>query len=273
MFFRGTSPPSLEPNDLNYGNIFTIYHLNIRSARYKIDELRASWNQPPDILCLTEHWLHEDESLIIPDFTCISKFCRGSGLGGGVSIYYNNKSSVEFIATSGRSDLVRQFCNEHCFEFSIVNIKLVHSLDHQRSNLKFVLICLYRAPHNNVQEFIERLEKLIYSVKKEKEFILICGDWNVNFLDSVDLSVIKIRNILMSFNLRELVSRATRVTANCKSLLDNVVTNLDSKIVSCNSFFNTMSDHDSQLIAINYQCKATSCTVKKECSQNKISLI
>lgn len=220
----------LEPDGLTINNKMSIYHLNIRSARNKIDQLCASWSRPPDILCLSEHWLREDEPLIIPNFVCASKFCRGSGIGGGVSIYYNINSSVVFNVTSVRNDLVQKFCDVSCFEFSIVNINVVNSIS-TNHNLKFVLICLYRAPHNREQEFIVKLEQLLHKLKTGNEFIMICGDWNVNFLDSTSPTIRRIRNILMSFNLSELVKQATRVTEDSSSLLDNVVTNLDSNMI------------------------------------------
>lgn len=63
-----------------------------------------------------------------------------------------------------------------------MNIKPVHSIHQQHSNLKCMLIRLYRAPNNNKKEFIDRLVNFIYRVRKEKELILIYADWTVNYL-------------------------------------------------------------------------------------------
>jgi hypothetical protein len=198
----------------------------------------------------------------LPNFTCASKYCRSSGLGGGVAIYYNNNSLIEFFVTCSDKKYARNVCDVNCIELSIVNIKLVNRLD-QRKTLKFVLICLYRSPKNKEHEFIDSFESLLYNVFRDNEHVIICGDWNINFLDSIDPNVVKLRDLFLSFNLKEFVENATRVSEHSKSLLDNVVTNFDSEIISCNSYFNILSDHECQVIAIDFCAKPVKSSSKK----------
>jgi len=117
-------------------------------------------------------------------------------------------------------------------------------------NLKFSLVCLYRAPQNKVNLFLDKLESLLQQVTRNNQSALICGDWNINFLDVDDPKVNILRNTFASFNLKELVQQPTRITPDSKSLLDNVVTNISSEHMSCDSFFSSLSDHDAQLISI-----------------------
>lgn len=214
-----------------------------------MQQLCASWCQPPDLLCLTEHWLQEEEPLIVPNFTCVAKFCRNSGLGGGVLIYLNNLSSKSKVSIKSREDLAHIFCNVTCFECSIVQVKLFNPFN-QIKHTNFILICLYRAPKNNVNNFITAIERLIHRVVREKLPVLICGDWNIDFLNKENKDVEHLRNVFQSFNITELVKEPTRITHCTKSLLDNVVTNLKLNNIICKSFFNGISDHDAQLITV-----------------------
>lgn len=248
MFFRKDPQPDFKCYSLiKNKNQINIYHNNIRSARFKIDQLFASWAEPPDILCLTEHWLTENEPIIIPNFTCISKFCRRFESGGGVMIYANLSTLNNRIIIKPRLDLMEKYCNEYVFECNIVSVE-------GRGNKgkiyeMFTLVCIYRAPKNNIREFMVKFEDLLHTIiKGNNSKILICGDWNLNFLDTELINVKYLRNIFECFNLKEYIKKPTRITNNSETLLDNVVSNIESDILICHSVFNGLSDHDAQLM-------------------------
>lgn len=245
-----------------------IYHLNIRSARNKIDELCASWVEPPDILCLTEHWLHNDESLAIQNFSCVTKYCRDSGVGGGVAIY--GKCSSSGVTVTERQDLAKRFYDPNCFECSIVSVKCNNAKD-KIGSLKFILVCIYRPPKSKVLDFLDKIEALFYDIMKSGQYVLFCGDWNLNLLDNSNLNVKFLKDMLLSFNLRQLVDQPTRVTPTSKTLLDIVVTNINVNNILCKSIFNVLSDHEAQIICIkkNYSIKDTF-TYKRKFSESNI---
>lgn len=64
----------------------SVFHLNIRSLRNKIDEIETLVaDKNFNILCFNEHWLSEIEVnvLNILDYQVASSFCRKNTNGGG----------------------------------------------------------------------------------------------------------------------------------------------------------------------------------------------
>lgn len=87
--------------------MLNLFHLNIRSARNKSNELEALiHDMDVDVLCLTEHWLKNDESSVfnINGYRLGSCFARKQNKGGGSAIFckpsvnlLDNKSCVALV--------------------------------------------------------------------------------------------------------------------------------------------------------------------------------
>ena len=62
--------------------------LNIQSIRNKTDELYLylDTGNYPDVLVITEHWLNQDESLFLPNYILLAKYCRTVTIHGGTLI-------------------------------------------------------------------------------------------------------------------------------------------------------------------------------------------
>jgi len=76
-----------------------IYHQNIRSLRYKMNELLCHLNHdPPHILCTTEHHLHHEQLafLHMENYVLGSCYCRESKHKGGVCVFVIN--SIKFTS-------------------------------------------------------------------------------------------------------------------------------------------------------------------------------
>jgi hypothetical protein len=69
------------------------------------------------------------------------------------------------------------------------------------------------------------LEKLINKVQLKGKQLILCGDWNVNFLhDNVQLQALQ--SLLQAHNLSNVVTTPTRITKNTSSLIDFMILNI-----------------------------------------------
>ena len=69
------------------------------------------------------------------------------------------------------------------------------------------------------------------------------GDVNIDFLKNNTALHKKYSTILSSFNCKQLITEATRVTANSSSVLDHVLTNDLGKVKTCGVLGDSISDH------------------------------
>jgi exonuclease III len=101
----------------------------------------------------------------------------------------------------------------------------------------------------DVYEFIGKLESLIVKVQQKRNRVILCGDWNINFLkDSEHLEALQ--KVLVSYNLRNTVTSATRVTKNSASLLDVMIIN-NNFLSNFTEVLNLgYSDHLGQLLMV-----------------------
>jgi hypothetical protein len=97
--------------------------------------------------------------------------------------------------------------SDKVFELSVVELL----------EFNFTLACIYRSPIGDFYEFWNKLELVICKVHSKGKRLIICGDWNVNFLqDSVKLQ--ELQNLFLMYDLINTVNSPTRVTNNVSSL-------------------------------------------------------
>jgi len=80
--------------------------------------------------------------------------------------------------------------------------------------LKIILICVYRQTKQTVDfcTFLENLEITLNKIRRRTfEYIVMCGDFNIDFLGESNEKVLSI-NIINSFNLDITVKVPTRKT-------------------------------------------------------------
>lgn len=162
-------------------------------------------------MLLSEVWRNSDfcNSIIIPDYTLGSLYCREHYEGGGVCLMI--KDNIDFIE---RKDIVK-FSVEYIIEFCAIEIP----------KLNIIIIGLYRADRH-MDIFHEQMNKLLRKLnsKDKNKHIVIGGDFNVNMKvknkQSQDLT-----NIMHSFNLKQLIRKPTRVTKNTSTCIDLIFTN------------------------------------------------
>jgi hypothetical protein len=100
---------------------------------------------------------------------------------------------------------------------------------------------------------------------------LLCGDWNLNFMvDNKRLQELQI--LLESYDMMNTVRSQTRITPSTVSLIDVVITNKDSSVLSTAVVDLSFSDHHAQIvrISIDKRNRRTRTIVKRQFTYNGI---
>ena len=226
------------PNISHHNQTIKIFHQNIRSLRNKTNELLCCiQDDPPHILCLTEHHLQYGElaSSHIENYSLGAYYCRNTKHKGGVCIFI--QKSIPFTCLD-----IGNYCIDQDIE--VCGIQLNHACD------KLCILAVYRSPSGNFSNFLIKLDSVLQKLFLLKFTFIICGDININyFADSYKKK--QLDSILYSFNLCSIVNFPTRVGPNSSSLIDNVF--LDNSYINKYDIapvINGLSDHDAQLLAI-----------------------
>lgn len=183
---------------------------------------------PHDILCISEHWLTEDNLSVIglSNYSLVSSYCRGNKLHGGVAIFATAKCKLDSIDVSF-------FCLSVHAEFCAAEI----------INEKTAILVVYRSSTSgDFALFKEQFEKIIDFLLNKYKFLIITGDFNVD-LDACTPYAKDLHNVLLSFGMGHLISNPTRITVNSSSCIDNVLTNLDISNISAKTCDPHLGDH------------------------------
>ncbi|KAE8752907.1 hypothetical protein FOCC_FOCC000252, partial [Frankliniella occidentalis] len=208
-------------------------HQKLLELENIVDEMNTQ------ILCISEHWLKPEQipTSNISGFKCASIFCRKQFSHGGVAIYVRN--GYHKFKELDVSDIV----SEKVFEAVCIICD------------KYAVICVYRSPSGDINDFCDKLDECIQRVNTKKNQILICGDFNIDILDyqnSVDLNGKKLVAILQENGLHTITNKSTRVTNVSRSAIDHIITNFNCKQYESKCDIETgISDHYMQCISVN----------------------
>ncbi|XP_073947822.1 uncharacterized protein [Choristoneura fumiferana] len=178
-------------------------------------------------MCITEHWLKQHELLLnICNYRIASSFTRKSAIHGGSMIIVKDDYKSKELKN------VVQLSIERVIEISCVELE------------NHIILCVYRPPSSDFCQFEPVMEDALKQVFASSKSVIVCGDFNVNLLDSANRYSGRLLNLFKSFNLFHLFEEPTRVTANTATCLDNIFCKcdaMDKEIINC---FN--SDHSGQ---------------------------
>ena len=201
-----TSHKSPNYNFCNHSH-FSILYFNSRSLLPKIDELRAlCLAYHPSVVCLTETWLCpdvQDNELLIPNYTIV-RLDRNRH-GGGVAMFIDNSLSIK-VLLHGPMGL----------ELIVVSLL-------SRNHPNCCVGVFYRPPSSQLHIFNSLFDTL-FSIRSAhfSNFVLV-GDFNVNFLNTDHHLFSKVRELMDSFALSQVVNSPTHNTSSSHpSLIDLV---------------------------------------------------
>lgn len=222
-----------------YNNI--VMHGNVQCLRNKVGRLEiALQSSSPDILCLSEHWLKSSElnSTTIEGYKLVNAYCRVSSKNGGVIIYAKLGT-----VTSPFHNISKISIEKH-FEYT--------AIEYECSVGKIIIVCIYRSPCGNFNLLINGLTELLHQLSKLKTYIVICGDFNINFIGNTSDSSILV-DLFRSHGMESHVNEPTRITALSSTCIDNIFSNLSS-ICSMTKVIDLMiSDHCFLLLSLPFQ--------------------
>jgi exonuclease III len=208
-------------------NGFSIFHVNVRSLRNKIDLLETH-QLKPDILAITESHLDQSFSSdkIELNGYCKNPYRKDKILGsGGICVYFNNTVYCE------RLD---QFESDN-LEILWVRVRV--------KNWSCIMGTVYRNP-NLLVEYWDRLNNNISSVVDVygSNNIIIIGDLNEDLLND---RLRHLKNTISMFAFQQFVTEPMRITETSETPLDPFICGNDvaHNVYACHVLPNFCSDH------------------------------
>jgi exonuclease III len=101
-------------------------------------------------------------------YSLATTFCRQTFKQGGVCIFISNKICFNVINLD-------QFIKEKDFDICALKICLL--------NNSFTINCIYRSPTGDFSYFLNQHESILNKICKTSTHIILCGDFNINYLD------------------------------------------------------------------------------------------
>ena len=112
----------------------------------------------------------------------------------------------------------------------------------QLNNDKTVIVgVIYRPPNTSIESFDTNISSIMDILKKDNEYCYLMGDLNINILNSESHDLTgQFVDIMSSNAFLPLITRPTRITATCATLIDNIFTdNLDDIVDSVHGIYVT----------------------------------
>jgi hypothetical protein len=134
---------------------------------------------------------------------------------------------------------IQGISKEKDFEISAVEIV----------NYILTVVCVYRSPDGDFSIFLKNLELVIQKTKVRKRRLILCGDWNINFMQR-SKRMRDLQELLILYNLANTVRSPTRVTKNSASLIDVIIADKDIIRQIATVIDLGYSDHKAQVLQL-----------------------
>ena len=227
-------------------NEISVLSLNIRSVNRNLIKINDSIGdfEKFDVICLNETSCNlENLPNGINDLTIegfhpphVKNPVRVSNRGGGLLIYVNSR----VCSADDIEDLEIDVDSTVDGEFQFVKI---HNFKNSKRNVIFVNI--YRSPAKSSRYFLEILDLALSKLSRHrKKLVVLLGDYNIDLLKHAqDEHSQALIDITTNHGFLQLISRPTRVTDHCATLIDHIYTNKVHSVVSTNVVTIDISDH------------------------------
>lgn len=218
-----------------YGEIYSldIIHLNTRSIRNKIDYL-SNLVESCQIACFNETHLDTDID---------SNNLKFDGFDEPISKDRNRNWGRIMVFISSQL----KYSRRHDLENPKIETIL---LEIQLREIKMLLCCLYRSDFTAWQTLlITEIYNSIEMALDYSPYVILTGDINIDFSN---LTNFQLRDCISLFNLRNVITEPTRVTANSSTLIDPVIVS-DACIVLYSVTMDVVeyvSDHKAAYISV-----------------------
>ena len=116
-----------------------------------------------------EHWIKEDylNSIQLDQYKLVSNFGRSKYNHGGACVYVKKSICTKDV------NCLQGLSIEKDFEIAITELV----------TYSYVIACINRSPNGDFRVYLKNLEFVIQKIQSnKKKKLLLCGDWNINFL-------------------------------------------------------------------------------------------
>jgi hypothetical protein len=134
---------------------------------------------------------------------------------------------------------VKEIGEEKSFELSAIELV----------KYAVIIICIHRSPDGKTEAFFNKLESVMQKLRKKQKTLILCGDWNINFLQPSP-HMMDLNNFLLRYNLKHTVNVPTRSTKTTATLLDVVITKEKMPVNYITVMDLGLSDHCAQILSI-----------------------
>ena len=220
--------------DLNLKGL-TIFHLNIRSLLYKLDQVKPMLMQANiHIMCITETWLNNNISnheLTIQGYKLVRKD-RTTKRGGGIIAYIRNDIDYDEIDESEAGETQGP-------QIETLWIKI--NFKHTRP----ILLCImYNPPNCSITNALSELGLQMKQYRPVTDHeIYMLGDTNVNMLQKNTAEFKKTKWFCFNNGLEQIITEPTRITQTSSTLIDIIFTNVKDRISQYGNVETCASDH------------------------------
>ena len=222
----------------------TVVGINAQSLNAKFCEIKNLLDNlnrqggSVDILAISESWINDFSKYSIANYNCFGT-CRPSGRGGGTALYI--KSDISAKKVKHKSLFIPHILEATAVELNFKNIGKILIISIYRPNCHDTL-----SYAEQINSFLLCLEELLIFIESYNIPTIFIGDLNLDIFKSIDVNN-SATHLLDNFSLMgyiQIVSRATRVTNNSFSLIDNIfVKDLISNIDKTYVLQSDLSDH------------------------------
>ena len=244
---------------------FSLLHLNIRSVVSHFTEFLCyldTLNFVFKVIALSETAINATSiNYNIPNYSCEMNI-RVNRKGGGVSLYVHNTFQYKV-----RNDLQLGGVVNSVF------VELLKTTTNGKHNI--ICGCIYRPPSMSLSVFNELLSDMFGKILSENKYVYIFGDFNVNTMSSVigNANTQEFKDIFSSNYCLPLITKPTRVTNSCSSLIDNIYSNVPINTGKCNSGILEVSISDHYAIfaidnSTHTKANASNVTKRSFCNKN-----
>lgn len=202
------------PSDVkfDYLSCESVMHINARSVNRKEDDIVLLLQQfcsQFSVLMLSETWYTNSSKMLELDGYNNFFLNRKNSRGGGVAI---------LVAKHKKCEILPEF-SKTTVDYEILTLK----------NKQEIISVLYRPPTGNVARFLEFYEDFLEFICKNNLRLISGGDFNINMLEENNC-VRDFSTKLVSSGFINVIKTPTRITCSTSSMLDLIVTNLDTEI-------------------------------------------
>ena len=154
-------------------------------------------------------------------------------MGGGVAIYFKTN-----IAVRRHLDLESKCVENICIE-------ILHQPE------RVILCAIYKPPNKTVDKWNSIKEHMQNLCTQNIPNIIVVGDMNEDWLKQSPKP--KLHTIYKELSLTQHIKTATRISRNSATLIDHMVTNLQSIVDSCGTIPCDLSDHHAIYLHLNWR--------------------